>query len=240
MDTTRTLDIRPARSRFHTQLGWLDSWHSFSFGHHFDPAETGHGLLIVNNDDIVSPGGGFSAHPHRDMEIVTWVLEGSLEHRDSEGNEGIIRPGLAQRMSAGTGIVHSEMNHSADEPVHFVQMWVVPDTLGLPPGYEQQDVSPELDSGALVPVAAGDGTAAISINQRGARLWAACPRAGSGVEVPSAPFTHVFVASGSVELAGEQLGGGDAARLRDSTELELAAAVDSEVLIWTSDSEAQR
>jgi redox-sensitive bicupin YhaK (pirin superfamily) len=234
------ITLRRSADRGHADHGWLDARHSFSFAGYHDPAHMGFRTLRVLNEDRIAPSGGFGTHPHRDMEIVTWVLEGSLEHRDSEGNEGIIRPGLAQRMSAGTGIVHSEMNNSADEPVHFVQMWVVPDTLGLPPGYEQQDVSPELDSGALVPVAAGDGTAAISINQRGARLWAARPRAGSGVEVPSAPFTHVFVASGSVELAGERLGGGDAARLRDSTELELAAAVDSEVLIWTSDSEAQR
>jgi redox-sensitive bicupin YhaK (pirin superfamily) len=240
MTATGTTDVRTAESRFHTKLGWLDSWHSFSFGHHFDPREQGHGLLIVNNDDVVSAGGGFGTHPHRDMEIVTWVLEGELEHRDSEGNEGIIEPGLAQRMSAGTGIMHSEMNHSPVDPVHFVQMWVVPDTTGLSPGYEQSDVSADLASGGLVPVAAGDGSAAISINQRGARLWAARPRAGSSLVVSTDAFAHVFVASGALDLAGQHLGRGYAARLRDAGEVELTASADSEVLIWTSDTGARR
>ena len=238
--TTQETDIRRSSSRFHTQLGWLDSWHSFSFGHHYDPAEVGHGLLIVNNDDIVGPGGGFGAHPHRDMEIVTWVLEGSLEHRDSEGNEGIIRPGLAQRMSAGTGIVHSEMNHSATEPVHFLQMWVVPDTAGIEPGYEQRDVSADLASGEPVAVAAGDGSAAITINQRGAKLWAARPPTGAELTFPGDDFAHVFVASGAVEVDGRVLGAGDAARLRSVGAMHLTAREDSEVLVWTSDSEANR
>ncbi|MGI9579314.1 MAG: pirin family protein [Microthrixaceae bacterium] len=237
---TGPIDKRAAGDRFHTQIGWLDSWHSFSFGHHYDPREQGHGLLIVNNDDVVDPGSGFGAHPHRDMEIVTWVLEGELEHRDSEGNEGVIAPGLAQRMSAGTGIMHSEMNHSAVEPVHFVQMWVVPDTNGLSPGYEQQDVSADLASGGLVPVASGDGSAAITINQQGARLWAARPPAGGSLMVPADAFAHVFVARGAVELAGQSLERGDAARLHGAGELELTASTDSEILIWSSDSEARR
>ena len=120
---TATVDVRRAAERFPTDLGWLDSKHSFSFGGHFDPDNVGHGLLIVSNDDVVAAGGGFGTHPHRDMEIVTWVLDGELEHRDSAGNEGVLYPGLAQRMSAGRGIFHSEMNHSQTEPVHFVQMW---------------------------------------------------------------------------------------------------------------------
>src|SRR5215813_7784711 len=130
------VDIRRAATRDHTQLSWLDSWHSFSFGSHYDPDNTHHGLLLVSNDDRVRAGTGFSTHPHRDMEIVTWVLDGSLEHKDSEGNHGVIYPGLAQRMSAGTGIWHSEMNPSTAE-VHFVQMWVLPDTESIEPGYQQ-------------------------------------------------------------------------------------------------------
>src|SRR5207237_1254605 len=110
--------------RFHTRIGWLDSWHSFSFGQHYDPENMGHGQLLVNNDDIINPGSGFMTHPHQDMEIVTWVLEGELEHKDSAGNKGIIYPGLAQRMSAGTGIWHSEINPSGQKPVRLVQMWV--------------------------------------------------------------------------------------------------------------------
>jgi quercetin 2,3-dioxygenase len=140
-----TVDIRRKDERFKTRLSWLDSKHSFSFSRHYDPSNTHHGLLLVNNDDIVSPGTGFDTHPHQDMEIVTWVLQGSLVHQDSTGHAGIIYPGLAQRMSAGTGILHSEKNDSwrmqggseHNESVHFVQMWVVPDEGGIPPGYEQ-------------------------------------------------------------------------------------------------------
>src|SRR5690349_379211 len=144
MGTGSYVDVRRADERFATKMSWLDSKHSFSFGHHHDPANTHHGLLLVNNDDVVKPGTGFETHPHRDMEIVTWVLRGSLVHQDSEGHNGVIYPGLAQRMSAGTGILHSEKNDhlpredgAHTEPVHFVQMWVVPDEARIAPGYEQ-------------------------------------------------------------------------------------------------------
>ena len=137
-----TADIRRADQRFHTNIDWLDSRHSFSFGPHYDPANTHFGVLMVSNDDVVKAGTGFETHPHRDMEIVTWVLAGSLVHQDSTGHSGVIHPGLAQRMSAGTGILHSEKNdaHDAVEDVHFVQMWVVPDTEKITPGYEQLDI----------------------------------------------------------------------------------------------------
>jgi redox-sensitive bicupin YhaK (pirin superfamily) len=236
-----TISIQPAASRFHTDLGWLDSWHSFSFGGHYDPAHTGHGLLIVSNDDRVAPGGGFGAHPHRDMEIVTWVLDGELEHRDSEGNEGVIYPGLAQRMSAGTGIRHSEVNHSATDPVHFVQMWVVPDRNGVPPGYEQMDVTEALAGGGLVAVASGQGhEGAVRIHQEGAVMWVARLEDGGHVDVPDGTFVHVFVAKGSVDLDGTTLEAGDAARLRDAGALRLTAHGDAEVIIWESDEEVER
>ena len=170
--TTPTLDVRRAADRFHTRLAWLDSHHSFSFSRHYDPANIGHGLLLVNNDDVVRAGTGFDTHPHQDMEIVTWVLDGELEHKDSEGNRGLLYPGLAQRMSAGTGIWHSEMNPRGDADVHFVQMWVLPDTERIDPGYEQLDINDELAKGGLVPIASGPGhDAAISIRQRDAVLW---------------------------------------------------------------------
>lgn len=236
-----TIDVRPAHRRFHTEFSWLDSWHSFSFGGHFDPRNTGHGLLIVSNDDRVAPGGGFGAHPHRDMEIVTWVLSGELEHGDSEGNEGVIHPGLAQRMSAGTGIMHSEANHSSTEPVHFVQMWVPPHATGLAPGYEQRDVNGRLDAGGLVPVASGRGhDGAVAINQRGAVMWVARMAAGDAVEVPDAPFVHVFVPVGAVSIDGRPLREGDAARLTDAGRVALTADATSEIIVWESDQEARR
>src|SRR6188472_1086525 len=149
IELTPEIDVRRATTRDVTKIDWLDSKHSFSFGQHYDPANTHHGLLLVNNDDVVAPDTGFDTHPHRDMEIVTWVLEGSLVHQDSEGNNGIIYPGLAQRMSAGTGILHSEKNDAwrldpsaaRDEPVRFIQMWVLPDEVGIRPGYEQLEIS---------------------------------------------------------------------------------------------------
>jgi redox-sensitive bicupin YhaK (pirin superfamily) len=231
-----TLDVRPAASRFHTQLDWLDSWHSFSFGSHHDPRNTGHGLLIVNNDDVVRAGGGFGTHAHADMEIVTWVLQGELAHRDSTGTDGVIYPGLAQRMSAGSGIRHSEMNASATADVHFVQMWVLPDTPGIDPGYEQRDLNDALGGDGLVVVASGQGSeGAITIHQRDAVLSVGRLDAGDTVTVPDAPHVHVFVAVGSAALEGRALATGDAARLTGAGSPTLTAGTDgAEVLVWAT------
>jgi redox-sensitive bicupin YhaK (pirin superfamily) len=234
---TNGIDIRRADERFATKIDWLDSKHSFSFGPHYDPANTRHGLLLVNNDDIVRAGTGFGTHPHRDMEIVTWVLSGSLEHRDSEGNHGIILPGHAQRMSAGTGIRHSEHNASSTEDVHFLQMWVPPDTAGIRPGYEQLDISDEIASGSLVPIASGRRhEGAIAIHQRDAVLWGARLAAGNRVDVPDDRHVHVFVARGSGTLDhGGRLETGDAARLTAANGLTFTAGdVGAEVLIWAT------
>jgi redox-sensitive bicupin YhaK (pirin superfamily) len=232
-----TVDVRPAKSRFTTKIGWLDSKHSFSFGHHFDPTNTGHGLLLVNNDDIVRAGSGFDTHPHRDMEIVTWVLDGELEHKDSERNRGIIYPGLAQRMSAGTGIWHSEMNNSGTNDVHFVQMWVYPDTESVAPSYEQLDINAELDRGGLVPIASGKGhDAAISIRQRDAVLWGGRLGPSERVTVPEDRHVHVFVARGTADLDGAgALAAGDAVRLTGAGGSGLTAGADgAEVLVWAT------
>ncbi|MCO5967851.1 pirin family protein [Actinoallomurus soli] len=239
------IDVRRADDRFKTEIGWLDSKHSFSFGHHHDPRNTHHGLLLVNNDDVVTPGMGFETHPHRDMEIVTWVLRGSLVHQDSTGHNGVIYPGLAQRMSAGTGILHSEKNDSwhlqgerHDEPVHFVQMWVVPDEAGITPGYEQLEIDEKLlSSGTLVPVASGmerhDGEAAIRIKNRYAALYAARLAPGQTAELPDAPFLHLFVARGAVNLedAGP-LGTGDAVRFTAVGGQRVTATEPAEILVW--------
>jgi redox-sensitive bicupin YhaK (pirin superfamily) len=191
---TATVDVRRAADRAATRTTWLHSRHSFSFGDHYDPNNTHHGLLLVNNDDIVSAGTGFDTHPHRDMEIVTWVLSGALTHRDSIGNSGVIYPGLAQRMSAGSGIQHSEKNESPTEPVHFVQMWIVPDTPGRAPGYQQREIDNELLRGGLITVASGkDGDAAIAIGNVNAAMHVARLQPGSYIEMPDAPYLHLFV-----------------------------------------------
>jgi redox-sensitive bicupin YhaK (pirin superfamily) len=236
--TVEPFDVRPAESRDHTRIDWLDSRHSFSFGGHWNPTNTHHGLLVVNNDDRVRAGSGFSTHPHQDMEIVTWVLDGELEHKDSEGNRGVIYPGLAQRMSAGTGIWHSEMNPSPATDVHFLQMWVVPDTASVAPGYEQLDVNDTVNRGGFVPVASGRGhDAAIRIHQRAATLWVARLGAGDAVTVPDAPFVHVFVARGAATLEGAgPLREGDAVRLTGAGSSRLTAGPEGgEVLVWEMD-----
>ena len=231
-----TVEIRSREARFETSAGWLESRHSFSFANHYDPTNTHHGLLLVHNDDVVKPNTGFRTHPHQDMEIVTWVLDGELEHKDSEGNHGIIYPGLAQRMSAGTGIWHSEMNPKSDKPVHFIQMWVPPDTEQITPGYQQLDINAQLSKGGLVPVASGRGhEAAISIRQKGAVLWGGRLGASETVTIPDAPYVHVFVANGSADLEGAgSLKTGDEARLTAAGGRRLTAgtADGAEVLIW--------
>ncbi len=229
------IDVRRANERFATRAGWLDSYHSFSFGHHYDSANTHHGLLLVSNDDVIKPYTGFDTHPHRDMEIVTWVLDGELEHKDTLGNQGLIYPGLAQRMSAGRGIYHSEKNNTSPRDVHLVQMWVLPDRESIDPGYEQLDVNAELDKGGLVPIASGRGHAAITLAQRGAVLWGGRLKPGEAVTVPDAEYAHVFVARGGADLEGAgPLASGDAVRLTaaGSPRLVADAAAGAEVLIW--------
>jgi quercetin 2,3-dioxygenase len=237
------IDLRRRDQSFHTRLGWLDSHHSFSFGSHYDPSNTHHGLLLVSNDDVVKPYTGFDTHPHRDMEIVTWVLDGELEHKDTLGNKGLIYPGLAQRMSAGRGIYHSEKNNTSPRDVHFIQMWVLPDTESIDPGYEQLDINPELSKGGLVAIASGRShEAAISIRQRGAVLWGGRLKPGEVVRLPDAPFVHLYLARGGASLEGAgQLAEGDAARLTLAGNPLLTAdpIVGAEVLIWEMDPSGQ-
>ena len=163
---THEIDVRHGDDRFRTKISWLDSYHSFSFSRHYDPENTHFGLLLVSNDDVIAAESGFQTHPHQDMEIVTWVIRGEIEHQDSEGNSGVICPGLARRMSAGTGIWHSEMNATKGGDVHLVQMWVVPDTPSVAPSYQQLDIGSEVAKGGLVAVA----TSPPSRSARRARL----------------------------------------------------------------------
>jgi len=230
-------EIRRADQRFHTRTEWLDSRHSFSFGPHYDPANTHFGLLMVNNEDVVAAGRGYDTHAHNEMEVLTWVLAGALVHRDSAGHSGVIHPGVAQRMSAGTGILHSEKS-DAGHDVHFVQMWVVPDTEKIAPGYDQLDVGPALESGGLLLVASGmprhRHDSAISMRQEHAALYAARLAPGAGTVSPVAPLAHLFVARGSVQLEGAGvLGTGDAARITGADGQRVTAGPDgAEVLMW--------
>ncbi len=228
-----TFEIRRAADRAVTTTPWLKSRHSFSFGDHYEPDNTHHGLLVVNNDDVVAPDAGFDTHAHRDMEIVTWVLEGELTHQDSAGNHGVIYPGLAQRMSAGSGILHSEKNDSSTQPVHFVQMWIIPDEAGITPGYQQHEIG---HIGAeLVTVASGipGRDAAIFLHNRSAALHGTRLQPGDTVTAPTAPFLHVFVPRGRLTLDGAgELSDGDAARLTDADGPRLTASEPTDLLIW--------
>jgi redox-sensitive bicupin YhaK (pirin superfamily) len=228
-------EIRRAADRALTTTSWLKSRHSFSFGDHYDPGNTHHGLLLVNNDDTVEPGSGFDTHPHRDMEIVTWVLQGELAHQDSTGNRGVIYPGLAQRMSAGSGILHSEKNNSSTEPVHFVQMWVVPDQTAISPSYQQHEIDEQMLSSDLVTIASGmpGHDAAIFLHNRNAALHGTRLGPGDTVELPQAPFLHLFVPRGRaiVEGVGE-LEQGDAVRFTNTGGQRLTASDPTELLIW--------
>ncbi len=228
-------EIRDAATRAVTSTPWLTSRHSFSFGDHYDPDNTHFGLLLVNNDDIVSPGTGFDTHPHRDMEIVTWVLRGELSHHDSAGHRGVIYPGLAQRMSAGSGILHSERNDSPSEPVHFVQMWVVPDETGVQPSYQQHEIDEKALAGSLVTIASGMPAhdAAITLHNRNAALHGTRLPAGAAVHLPQAPYLHLFVPRGRVSVEGiGAVNKGDAVRFTDADGRRVSASEPSEVLIW--------
>ncbi|MFI5736058.1 pirin family protein [Kribbella sp. NPDC051587] len=227
--------MRRAGERFVTSEDWLESRHSFSFGPYYDPANVGFGFLVAHNDDVVAPGTGFDTHPHQDLEIVTWVLQGALAHRDSLGRSGVVHPGLVQRMTAGSGIQHSEWN-DGPEPAHYVQMWVRPDQFDLTPSYAQSEV--DLSTGELIPVVSGlpkhADTTAIRLHQQSAGLSVARLAPSQSAVLPDAPYLHVFVADGSTDLEGlGTLSTADAARLTNSGERQLTAGPHgAELLIW--------
>lgn len=228
------IDVRRAGDRFTTSGSGLTSRHSFSFGAHYDPGNVGHAVLVAHNEDVVAPGGGYDTHPHRDTEIVTWVLEGSLVHEDSQGRSGVLHPGVAQRMSAGSGIRHSERNDApgADVPTRFVQMWLRPDESGLTPSYEQAEAG---RLSGLVPLVSGilGLDAAVRIHTTGAALHVARLSPGEAVVAPDAARLHVFVARGAVDVEGAgQLGDGDAARFTDEGGPRVTATEAAEVLVW--------
>ena len=229
-----SIDVRRAGDRFVTEAEGRTTRHSFSFDRHYDPGNVGFGFLLCHNDDRLDPGHGYPPHPHRDVEILTWVLDGTLRHEDSLGRSGLITPGRVQRTSAGTGIVHSEVNDSPGQPLRFVQVWLRPDEPGGPPSYESLDLPP---ARGWVTVASGlrryAGSAAASLGNRHSALHTARLGAGESVTLPSARWLHLFVALGEVELEGAGvLVSGDAARLTDTGDQRLTASSSAEVLLW--------
>jgi redox-sensitive bicupin YhaK (pirin superfamily) len=227
------IDVRRAGERFATEHDSVTSRHSFSFGTHYDPANVGHAVLVAHNDDLVAPGGGYDLHPHADLEIVTWVLEGSLVHGDSHGHSGVVHPGMVQRLSAGSGVQHSERNDApgAAGPTRFVQMWVLPDEPGLRPSYALEPV----DVHGLTPLASGIAglDAAVRVHTTGAALHVARLRPDESVTLPDAPRLHVFVARGAVDLEGAgRLGPGDAARYTGDGGPRATGVEPAELLVW--------
>jgi len=226
--------LRKASDRMHTRIGWLDSWHTFSFGEHYDPDQMGFRALRVINDDTVQAGQGFGAHPHRDMEILSYVLEGGLAHQDSTGGGGVIRPGDVQRMSAGTGVVHSEANASDREPVHFLQIWIVPERRGIAPGYEQKTFPDAERKGKLRLLASRDGREGSVTIHQDAALYGAMLAQGEQVSYEPRAGRHVWVqvARGSVELNGQTLSAGDGAAITGERLLTLRGIAPAEVLLF--------
>jgi hypothetical protein len=228
------IKFRDRMTRGETRTGWLDSRHSFSFGDYRDPAQMGFRALRVVNEDRVIPGAGFPSHSHRDMEILTYVLAGALEHKDSIGNGTIIRPGELQRMSAGTGIVHSEFNHSKTEPVHFLQIWIVPTRRGAHPGYEQKTFPLAERAGEFTLLAAPDGAAGAITLDQDARLFAAKLAAGALVAHDLAPGHGAWlqVARGIVALNGTEMREGDGAAIEAEPTIAVTADTDAEILLF--------
>lgn len=229
MITTRLAD-----QRGHAERGWLDSWHTFSFGDFHDPRAMGYGDLRVINEDRVVPGAGFPAHSHSDMEIISYVLEGGLRHRDSTGGGSVIRHGEVQLMSAGRGISHSEMNDSQSEPVHFLQIWVVPNKRGVAPGYQQKALDQAALRAGFSKVIAPEGEPAPLRIYQDARLYIAWPLAGQALRQPLAEGRrhYLHVAKGAVQLGRLALQAGDAAMLENESILELTTENEAELLLF--------
>jgi redox-sensitive bicupin YhaK (pirin superfamily) len=229
------INVRHAGSRGVSNLGWLDSRHTFSFGHYYDANQMGFGPLRVINEDHVRPGAGFDTHGHRDMEILSYVLDGALEHKDSIGTGSVIRPGDVQIMSAGSGIRHSEFNHSKQEPVHFLQIWVMPDRQGLPPRYDQKNFADADKRGRLRLVASADGRDGSVVIHQDSDIFAALLNDGEAVshDLKSGRKAWVQVVRGTVAVNGEAVRAGDGVALENESKVAVTARADgSEVLVF--------
>lgn len=229
-----TKSIRRAADRGHVDHGWLDTWHTFSFGSYLDRRHMGFRALRVINDDRVEPGMGFGTHGHRDMEIITYVLSGALSHKDSMGNSSTIRPGNVQRMSAGTGVTHSEFNASDTEPVHLLQIWILPDRNGDVPSYEEAEFTADDKRGRLRLIASPDGRDGSVTIHADARVFASVLGDNQRVSHAVAPGRHIWVhvATGSVEVAGERLTAGDAIAISDGDDISITGIGEGEVLLF--------
>ena len=228
------ISLRKASERGHANHGWLDSWHSFSFAGYHDPAHMGFGPLRVINEDRITPGAGFGTHGHRDMEIISYVLEGELAHKDNMGNGSVIRPGDVQRMSAGRGVMHSEFNHAPDDTTHFLQIWIEPNQIGIPAGYEEKHFDDAEKRGTLRLVASPDGgLGSVKIHQD-ARLYAGLFSGDERAELAldAGRQAYVHVARGSITVNGLPLGTGDAAKLTSEAAIRLADGAQAEVLVF--------
>ncbi|MFT0168087.1 pirin family protein [Paraburkholderia mimosarum] len=228
------IELRKADQRGRGEHGWLSSRHTFSFANYYDPKQVGFSDLLVINDDRVAPARGFGKHPHRDMEIFSYVLEGALEHKDSMGTGSVIVPGDVQLMSAGTGVAHSEFNHSANDPVHFLQIWIAPNVKGAQPRYQQKHIADEEKRGKFRLILSPDGADESLLLRQDARVYAGRLDGSetAKLEVGADRYVYVHVARGSVKLNGVELGEGDGARIRSERELSFSDGHDAEVLVF--------
>ena len=228
------VEVRKSEARGNANHGWLQSKHTFSFGDYRDPDHTGFGPLLVINEDRVAAGQGFGTHGHRDMEIISYVLDGALEHKDSIGTGSVLHYGDVQRMSAGSGVRHSEFNGSTTAPVHFLQIWIEPNVTGIAPGYEEKHFTPASKQGQLRLIASNDGRAGSVLIHQDAAIYAAIMQAGDrlGHELASKRSGYVHVIRGQVTVNGTALGGGDALKISGETAIALEQANDAEVLVF--------
>lgn len=228
------ISFRKATDRGRTQVAWLDSYHTFSFSEYYDANHMGISALRVINDDTVIPGGGFPTHSHQDMEIITYVLSGSLKHKDSMGNTSIIYPGDTQRMSAGKGITHSEFNASNENPVHFLQIWIKPNIVGVDPGYEQKSLPTEDKQGGLKLIASEDGSENAVIIHQDAQLYVSILNEDQEIEyvIKTGRNVYIHVAIGTVTLNDTKLGEGDGARVSDEEKIVIRGVNHAEILLF--------
>jgi len=228
------IELRRSEERGHANHGWLDSYHSFSFADYYDPQHMAFGPLRVINEDRIDGGSGFGAHGHRDMEIISYVLEGELAHKDNMGNTSVIRPGDVQRMSAGRGVMHSEFNHSKDRKAHFLQIWIEPNLFGIQPGYEQKRFEPEEKRGRLRLIASPDGSdGSVTIHQN-SRVFAGLFNGGDAArhELEQGHLAYIHVARGELTVNDVKLKAGDALKIKDESAIQIKQGLQAEVLLF--------